>query len=357
MSAQTAGPSQPDVRAAGRRKRVYEEWKGSEVFFCGGFCMAGPSWKSLIGSTALIVAPSIVFWALVVPKFLPVAWIAILFWAISIALTSICLSFLFVTACIDPGVLPRNSEPDPEFLAGRRPRTTEVMVNGHKVVVRYNETCGFYQPPRAHHCSVNDNCIERFDHHCPWVGTTIGKRNYRFFLLFVFCTTLLCLFVFGVCLYQFFFLHAKLTEEDEGATWGTVIQQSIPALVILIYCFALCWFVGGLSGFHSFLVSTNQTTYENFRYGHDGRPNPYNRGCPANWAEVFCGPTPKSKVQPRAWADEWKPVTSVLPPGTVEAPRVPTATENHTQPPNGRNGGHNIITVDSVDLAVESRTS
>eukprot|EP00955_Chlamydomonas_euryale_P108646 365864-Chlamydomonas_euryale.AAC.1 len=42
-------------------------------------------------------------------------------------------------------------------------------------MIRYNDTCHFYQPPRAHHCSINDNCIERFDHHCPWVGTTIGK--------------------------------------------------------------------------------------------------------------------------------------------------------------------------------------
>lgn len=54
-------------------------------------------------------------------------------------------------------------------------RTKEVILpNGNKVTVRYNDTCHFYQPPRAHHCSVNDNCIERFDHHCPWVGTTIG---------------------------------------------------------------------------------------------------------------------------------------------------------------------------------------
>ena len=41
-------------------------------------------------------------------------------------------------------------------------------MNEQRVVIRYNDTCHFYQPPRAHHCSVNDNCIERFDHHCPW---------------------------------------------------------------------------------------------------------------------------------------------------------------------------------------------
>ena len=53
--------------------------------------------------------------------------------------------------------------------------TKEVFVNNQRVLIRYNDTCHFYQPPRAHHCSVNDNCIERFDHHCPWVGTTIGR--------------------------------------------------------------------------------------------------------------------------------------------------------------------------------------
>lgn len=138
-------------------------------------------------------------------------------------LPCLCVAWLLVTACSDPGVLPRQ-EPDEEWLAGRKPRTKEVIVNGHPVQVgvnsvvpafntqmphqrqyciwlwlhgafaksadwqicshtqtspppqvRYNDTCHFYQPPRAHHCSVNDNCIERFDHHCPWVGTTIGK--------------------------------------------------------------------------------------------------------------------------------------------------------------------------------------
>jgi len=268
--------------------------------------MAGPSWKSVVGTTVMLLVPSGVFWGLVVPKFLSSPGLAAALWAVSLTLVSLSMAFLFTTACIDPGVLPRNPGPDPEWLAGRRPRTAEVMVNGHKVVLRYNETCGFYQPPRAHHCSVNDNCIERFDHHCPWVGTTIGVRNYRFFLLFVFTTTLLCLFVLAICLYQLFFLEAQLSEESDGSgsVWLEVIKQSIAALIIMVYCFVLFWFVGGLSLFHTYLVSTNQTTYENFRYSHDGRVNPYNRGCRANCAEVFCRRLPKSKVNRRAYADE-----------------------------------------------------
>ena len=99
------------------------------------------------------------------------------------------LLLLFVTAGRDPGIVPRASHPPEEDIhyddlshdTPRRlqfPRVKEVIVNGMPVKVKYCETCMVYRPPRCSHCSICNNCVERFDHHCPWVGQCIGKVSY-----------------------------------------------------------------------------------------------------------------------------------------------------------------------------------
>lgn len=273
-------------REGDRLVRLFQVWQGNERFFCRGRCIAGPNWRALLGTSSLIVAPLVIYFVLVAPILAEEFNLAVPVVGGVLGVAS--LLFLFRTGCIDPGILMRQ-EPDEEYRSGRKNKTKEEIVNGHRVLVRYNETCHFYQPPRAHHCSVNDNCIEKFDHHCPWVGTTIGRRNYRWFLLFIFSASLLCIYVCATGVLSVVAEYDSLQEEREAGENPNVLDafEEAPAAVALALYTALFFlFVGGLSIFHIYLVSTNQTTYENFRYGYDRAQNPYDEGCSRNCWQV-----------------------------------------------------------------------
>ncbi|KAF8719652.1 hypothetical protein HU200_024395 [Digitaria exilis] len=303
-----------------RPQRVYEAWKGNNKFLFGGRLIFGPDAKSLILSVSLIVVPVLVFCAFVARHLrhhfaaynagyaIPV--VALLFMIYVLVL-------LLITSAQDPGIVPRAAHPpEEEFSYGNAlsggtpgrlqfPRVKEVMVNGMLVKVKYCDTCMIYRPPRCSHCSICNNCVERFDHHCPWVGQCIGQRNYQYFFMFVSSSTLLCIYVFAMSALSIKFLM------DEGyPTVWKAFKHSPASLGLLIYCFIALWFVGGLTGFHLYLISTNQTTYENFRYRSDSRPNIYNQGCLNNFLEVFCSKTKPSKHKFRAYAQgEVRPPT------------------------------------------------
>ena len=279
--------------ASGRKIKRYEDWPGNETFFCGGACVTGPYYWGILGTCLLILIPCCIYVGLVAfPLFdefesdgdMPGGYVILV---VSFALPCVSLISLFCSGCMDPGIIPR--APPPQENVDHLSRTRNVEVNGHMVVVRYNETCNFYQPPRAHHCSVLNDCIERFDHYCPWVGTTIGKRNYRFYLVFVFSSSLLCIYTFACSAYL-----VKMRADGEDTSVAEALRKEPGALFMMAYVFICFWFVGGLSCFHIYLLSKNQTTYENIRYSYDrNSTNPYNRGCLVNWAEVFCVKVPE----------------------------------------------------------------
>ncbi|KAI5006784.1 probable protein S-acyltransferase 1 [Hordeum vulgare subsp. vulgare] len=306
------------------RRRLYQVWRGSNKFVCGGRLIFGPDAGSLFLSTLLIAGPLVGLCCQCISKMnsstsdqknvlgLPVL-------VVTVVLGLADLAFLFLTSSRDPGIVPRNARPpecgddqqvvdmttpSTEWVNAasphlRLPRSKDVVVNGCVVKVKYCDTCLLYRPPRTSHCSICNNCVQKFDHHCPWVGQCIGLRNYRFFFLFISTSTLLCFYVFALS-----WLNIAAEREEYSGSLLKSMGGEVLSVVLIVYTFVSVWFVGGLTVFHLYLMSTNQTTYENFRYRYDKKENPYNRGALANIAEVFFTRMPPSLNRFRSWVSE-----------------------------------------------------
>ncbi|XP_026209569.1 palmitoyltransferase ZDHHC5 [Anabas testudineus] len=202
--------------------------------------------------------------------------------------------FLFVLAnftmatFMDAGVLPVANEDEDKDDEFRAPLYKNVDVKGVQVRMKWCASCHFYRPPRCSHCSVCDHCVEDFDHHCPWVNNCIGRRNYRYFFLFLLSLTLhmIAVFTFGLV----YVLH-HMDDLWKLHCTVTLVVISISGLFLIP--------VLGLTGFHLYLVSRGRTTNEQVTGKFQGGVNPFTRGCCNNLEYLVCSPiSPKYTARP-----------------------------------------------------------
>lgn len=167
----------------------------------------------VVTCTIFVLAPAVVAWLTLwtaAGSASPWAFIPLL-------ATACCVVGLFLrTSLTDPGVMPRRElEPrypvTPPSPAARETRLSsedksegsEAQTNSLYVASKSpsswraeceNEisrefapqepcpTCRTARPPGTAHCHDCDHCVVFLDHHCPWLGTCIGMRNYWWFL-------------------------------------------------------------------------------------------------------------------------------------------------------------------------------
>uniref|UniRef100_A0A3Q2QR07 Palmitoyltransferase n=1 Tax=Fundulus heteroclitus TaxID=8078 RepID=A0A3Q2QR07_FUNHE len=294
--------AQPPLCPGRRSRNPRRKWQvfpGRNRFYCDGRIMMARQAGVFYLTLVLILLTCGLFFAFDCPYLASHLSPAIP--AVGAALFVFVMGMLLRASFSDPGVLPR-ATPDEAADLERQianttkshstgcskppPRTREVLINGQTVKLKYCFTCKIFRPPRASHCSLCDNCVERFDHHCPWVGNCVGRRNYRFFYLFILSLSFLTIFIFA-------FVVTHVVHRSKRTGFLTTLKDS-PVVV----CFFSVWSIVGLSGFHTYLISSNQTTNEDIKgtwskkEGKDNY-NPYSYGSVlTNCCSALCGPLP-----------------------------------------------------------------
>lgn len=305
---------------------------GNNRVFLGGLLIGGPDVRSSFASVLMIFVPS-VLWHVEVGVFFTARYSSVVLVIFGYLQVS-SMALLLATAFSDPGILPRQKnytdhyeEKTQSYRQRQPPRYYDVLVRGHPFRLKYCVTCNIYRPPRTTHCSVCENCIERFDHHCPWIGNCVGKRNYRLFYAFVSTTGLLNVLVLVSSAMQIWFLFEEFKDED-GRPGGEAILEAIKkapiATALCVYCLAIVWFTMGLCMYHNFLIATNQTTYEQIKgaYGGFGSgTNPFHRGILGNYRDILCGAVRKRYFDADTGQMRWPSVA----PTVVGAPKPNSA--------------------------------
>jgi hypothetical protein len=157
--------------------------------------------------------------------------------------------FFFLSCLRSPGIVVDSKDESGrgeydrvlDEIAANVPRKHEAVFRDLKLC----HSCHVRRPLRAKHDKFLRRCVHKFDHHCPFVGNTVGRDNHRYFLGLMVCHQICFpLFMWTAIAYMRF------------------VEFSWSLTLFLLYSVFWEAMMVGLGAYHLKLCATNMTTNE-----------------------------------------------------------------------------------------------